>query len=216
MSTGKIAQITNIFLYSKSDLFLMPDSWSLSHTLGTRKKTFSWRIDSRGNIFIKRKFRKPLFPRIDKISCNHLDKLHEFMQDREWKDLANDAEKLYMGTEKDGIGKFLYRLRQEVPYAQLSSQLAAIFYHSEVWEWNEQKRGMKFLLLSVGWQEKTTQYYRNLLGSENEGSFVTEFSETSQQREEEQKEFQVALQETRKEEPVQKIEQTKLSAFFGF
>jgi hypothetical protein len=194
----------------------MAASWSLSHTLGTKEKIFSWRIDSRGNIFIKRKFRKDRFPRIDKISCSHLDKLHEFMQDREWKDLANDAAKLYMGTEKEGIGKFLYRLRQEVPYAQLSSQLAAIFYHSEVWEWNGQKRGMKFLLLSGGWQEKTIQYYRGSLGAENEGSFVTEFSETSQQREEKQKELQVAPQETILEEQVHKIEQTKLSAFFGF
>lgn len=53
-----------------------------------------------------------------------------FMGDREWKDLANNAAKLYKGAEKDGIGKFMYRLRPEVPYAQLSSQLAAIFYHS--------------------------------------------------------------------------------------
>lgn len=190
--------------------------WSSSHTLGTREKAFSWRIDSRGNVFIKRKFRKALFPRIDKISCSHLEKLHEFMQDMEWKDLANDAAKLYMGTEKDGIGKFMYRLRQEVPYAQLSSQLASIFYHSEVWEWNEQKRGMKFLLLSGGWQEKTTQYYRNSLELENKNNFVIEFSKTSPQKEGRQKELQVALQGVIKEEPVLKIEQTKLSSFSGF
>lgn len=194
----------------------MSASWFLSHTLGTKEKAFFWRIDSRGNIFIKRKFRNSLFPRIDKISCNHLDRLHEFMQDREWKDLANDAAKLYMGTEKDGIGKFLYRLKQEVPYAHLSSQLAAIFYHSEVWEWNEQKRGMKFLLLSGSWQEKTMQYYRNSLGMEYEGSFITEFSENSVQREKEQKGLQEGLQETMPEEPVQKIAQTKLSSYFGF
>lgn len=194
----------------------MSASWFLSHTLGTKEKAFFWRIDSRGNIFIKRKFRNSLFPRIDKISCNHLNRLHEFMQDREWKDLANDAAKLYMGTEKDGIGKFLYRLKQEVPYAHLSSQLAAIFYHSEVWEWNEQKRGMKFLLLSGSWQEKTMQYYRNSLGMEYEGSFITEFSDNSVQREKEQKGLQEGLQETMPEEPVQKIAQTKLSSYFGF
>ena len=44
------------------------------------------------------------------------------MEDMEWKGLANDAAKLYMGTEKDGIGKFMYRLRPEVPYAQLSTE----------------------------------------------------------------------------------------------
>jgi hypothetical protein len=201
----------------------MAASWSLSHTLGTKEKIFSWRIDSRGNIFIKRKFRKDRFPRIDKISCSHLDKLHEFMQDREWKDLANDAAKLYMGTEKEGIGKFLYRLRQEVPYAQLSSQLAAIFYHSEVWEWNEQKRGMKFLFLPGSWQEKTAYYYRNLLDLKNEGSFKVGFTgkfsgngakiEHGQGQEERQKALQ---EEVLPQATIQKIEQTKLSAFFGF
>lgn len=146
----------------------MATFWSASHTLGTKEKVFSWRIDSRGNIFIKRKFRNDLFSRIDKISCSNLDKLQGFMQDREWKYLANNAEKLYRGTEMDGIGKFLYRLRPEVPYAHLSSQLGAIFYHSEVWEWNEQKRGMKFLLLPGNWPERTMQYYRNSLAPENE------------------------------------------------
>jgi|GEM_PF-5049233 len=43
-----------------------------------------------------------------------------FMQDMEWKDLANDASKLYMGTEKDGIGKFLYRLG--LKFSMLNSQ----------------------------------------------------------------------------------------------
>ncbi|TFH04442.1 MAG: hypothetical protein E4H06_02915 [Methanosarcina sp.] len=192
----------------------MSSFWSASHTLGTKEKVFSWRIDSRGNIFIKRKFRNGLFPRIDKISCNHLDKLQGFMQDREWKDLANDAAKLYTGTEKDGIGKFLYRLRPEVPYAQLSSQLGAIFYHSEVWEWNEQKRGMKFLLLPGNWQERTMRYYRSSLDPENEGNYIDEFSGSGAKAEkgQEQKELQGELQE----EAVPKIEKTKLSAFFGF
>lgn len=186
--------------------------WSLSYTLGTKEKAFSWRIDSRGNIFIKRKFKKNLFPRIDKISRSHLDRLHEFMQDREWKALANNAAKMYMGTEKDGIGKFLYRLRAEVTYAQLSSQLAAIFYHSGVWQWNEQKRGMKFLLISGSWQEKTTQHYKNSLGSEAEGNSRDKYLENGLQKgkEKEREETQETLQEE-----VQKIEQTKLSAFFG-
>lgn len=187
--------------------------WSLSQTLGTQKKAFSWRIDSRGNVYIKRKFRKPLFPRIDKISCSHLDKLQEFMQDREWKDLANNAAKLYMGTEKDGIGKFLFRLRPEVPYSQLSSQLAAIFYHSGVWEWNEQKRGMKFLLLSDNWKEKTMQYYMISLGSENEG-YITEFLEDRLQRGNKQIWMQEVPQGNMQEDSAQKIEQTKLSSFF--
>lgn len=206
----------------------MAASWSLSHTLGEKEKTFYWRIDSRGNIFIKRKFRKDIFSRIDKISCNNLDRLQEFMQEREWKGLASNASKLYTGTEKNGIGKFMYSLRPEVPYAQLSSQLAAIFYRSEVWEWNRKKRGMKFLLLSGSWQEKTAQYYRNSLISErklpepeNQDCFISDFFKNSLQQEnelkklQELKRLQEPLQKTIQEEPAQKIVQTKLSAFFG-
>ena len=162
--------------------------WSRSYTLGIKQKAFSWRIDSHGNIFIKRKFRRSRFPRIDKISCGHLEKLCGFMQDMEWKDLANGASKLYMGMEKNGIGKFLYRLRPEVPYAQLSSHLGAIFYRSEVWEWNERKRGMKFLLLSRDWQEKTMRHYMNSLNPGNEGISINSFPEymkTNEQKQEE-------------------------------
>jgi len=182
----------------------MPASWSPSHTLGIKQKAFSWRIDGRGNIFIKRKFKKARFPRIDKISFSHLEKLYGFMQDMEWKNLANGAAKLYMGTEKDGIGKFLYRLRPEVPYAQLSSQLASIFYHSEVWKWNEQKRGMKFLLLSEDWKQKTMHYYLISLSLENDG--------ISQDRSSEY----MIIETQGQEEVHQKVKQMKLSAFFSY
>jgi len=129
------------------------------------------------------------------------------MQDTEWKDLANNAPKLCVGTEKEGIGKFLYRLRPDVPYAQLSSHLGAIFYFSEVWEWNEQKRGMKFLLLSEDWQEKTMLYYRNSLNSESESTFLDSFLKYVEKEEQNQEE---------KEETAQKVGQTKLSAFFSY
>lgn len=185
----------------------MSASWSRSQTLGVKHKAFSWRIDRSGNIFIKRRFRKVRFPRIDKISCSHLDKLCRFMEDMEWKDLANNAAKLYMGTEKDGIGKLMYRLRPEVPYSQLSSQLAAIFYRSEVWKWNERKRGMRFLLLSENWQEKTMQYYMNSLSLENEDTFQKGFSDYKDVKTEGEEEL---------DETPPKSEQTKLSVFFDY
>ncbi|HWQ50119.1 MAG TPA: hypothetical protein VN414_14470 [Methanosarcina sp.] len=191
----------------------MAASWSWSRTLGAKQKGFSWRIDNRGNLFIKRKFRKYRFPRIDKISCRHLDRVCEFMQDREWKKLANDAAKLCMGTEKDGIGKFLYKLRPEVSYAQLSSQLGAIFYQAGVWEWNEQKRGMKFLLLSENWQEKTIEYYRDSLSSENESAFFDNVLEPVLEPGEKEKTKKKQKQKGQIE-TTPKIEQMKLSAFF--
>jgi hypothetical protein len=207
LKTGKIIWARTVLYISKSNLTSMPASWSRSRTLGIKQKAFSWRIDGRGNIFIKRKFRRARFPRIDKISCIHLERLCRFMQDMEWKDLANDAAKLYTGTEKDGIGKFLYRLRPEIPYAQLSSHLAAIFYHSEVWKWNEQRRGMKFSQLSEDWQQRTMQYYLISLNLENDDNSLDRPAEYGIIE-------PYGLEE--QEEIPQKIKQTKLSAFFGY
>ncbi|BBL63726.1 hypothetical protein [Methanosarcina mazei] len=87
---------------------------------------------------------------------------------------------------------------------------------------------MKFLLLPGGWQEKTTQYYRNSLISErklpepeSQGCFISDFFKNSLQQENELKKLQELkrrqepLQKTIQEEPVQKIVQAKLSTFFG-
>ncbi len=144
------------------------------------------------------------------------------MLDGEWKALANDAAKLCMGTEKDGIGKFLYELRLEVSSAQLSSQLGAIFYQVGVWEWNEEKRGIKFLLLSENWQEKTSQYrkrqvsisqyYRDSLNSENESAFFENLLEP-EGKEKPKRQKQEVIGEVQIN-TVQNIEQMKLSAFF--
>jgi len=80
----------------------MAASWSRSRPLGAKHKVFYWRIDNRGNLFIRRKFRNNHFPRIEKISCRHLDRLCGLMQEGEWKVLTNNAAKLCMGMEKDG------------------------------------------------------------------------------------------------------------------
>lgn len=85
---------------------------------------------------------------------------------------------------------------------------------------------MKFLLLPGGWQEKTTQYYRNSLISErklpepeSQGCFISDFFKNSLQQENELKKLQELkrrqepLQKTIQEEPVQKIVQAKLSTF---
>ncbi|ALK06197.1 hypothetical protein SAMN02910340_02053 [Methanosarcina thermophila] len=192
--------------------------WSRSRTLGTKPKGFSWRIDNRGNLFIKRKFRNSHFPRIDKISCRHLDRLCEFMQDREWKALANNAAKLYTGTEKDGIGKFLYKLHPEVSYAQLSSHLGAIFYQAGVWEWNKEKRGMEFLLLSENWKEKTIEYYRDSLNFGSETAFFDNFMEFKEEdktnKRQKQQSQKGQIETFRGIDKVREIEQMKLSAFF--
>lgn len=133
------------------------------------------------------------------------------MQDREWKALSNNASKLCQGTEKDGVGKFLYKLWPEVSYAQLSSQLGAIFYQAGVWEWNEERRGMEFMLLSENWQKKTIEYYRDSLNLGSEAAFLDNFLEA------EEKEKPGKQQKQQKQEgqieTVREVEQMILSAF---
>ncbi len=141
----------------------MEDSWILFRTLGVKHKNFSWKIDDKCNITIKRKFKNELKYRIETVSNEHLNKLGKYMEEGDWKDLANNVEKLRKGTEKDGIGSFIYSLRADPSYAQLSSHLGAIFYHSGVWKWNGQKRGIKFLQNSDNWCEKITYYYHDSL-----------------------------------------------------
>lgn len=70
-----------------------------------------------------------------------------------------------------------------------------------------QKRGMKFLLLSGDWQEKTMQFYINSLSPENEGIFQDKFSEYKKIKTEGQAKL---------DEMPPKGEQTKLSVFFDY
>lgn len=133
--------------------------WLLLTTLGGKNKPFKWRIDEECNIHIIRKFTNSSK---EKISFDDLNKLDEYMNDGGWKDLANNIEKLANGTEKSGIGKFLYdELGYDATKSQLSSHLGAIFYYSKVWEFNGKMRGMKFRRLSNRWSELVKEYYEN-------------------------------------------------------
>ncbi|MCK4798381.1 MAG: hypothetical protein KAT05_13455 [Spirochaetes bacterium] len=139
------------------------NGWVLDTTLG-KSKDFLWKIDNEYNIHISRVF---IFENEDKnifgkVSYEELNEINDEMNDGKWKDLANNVGKMYYGTEKAGIGNFMFNnLNNNTTFAQLSSHLGAIFYNSNVWAWNGKRRGIQFKRISDNWQELVENYYNN-------------------------------------------------------
>lgn len=140
------------------------DTWLHETTLGGKSKDFLWKIDDECNIHIKRVFNlmgenKEI---VKIVSIDDLNRLNEYMGDGNWKDLANNVEKLANGKEKEGIGKFLYKkLKWSTTDAQLSGHLGVIFYLSGVWDYNGKMRGMRFRGISNNWYELVKSFYEN-------------------------------------------------------
>ena len=138
------------------------NSWLSETTLGGKSKTFWWKIDEESNIHIKRIFdfenEKKELTKI--VTAHELDQLDDYMKDGIWKYIANNVEKLSLGTEKSGIGVFLYdNLNWSGTEAQLSGHLGVIFYKSGMWDYNEKKRGIQHKRISDNWNELVRNYY---------------------------------------------------------
>lgn len=138
------------------------DGWVHSTTLGGKAKVFYWKIDKSYGLHIKREFKSGTCLRI--ITKEELERLDEYMAKKEWVSLANNIEKLNNGTEKNGLGKFLYEsLGWPVTDCQLASHLGAIFALSGAWLFNGRKKGIQFKKRPINWEEQLKiHYYREL------------------------------------------------------
>lgn len=142
------------------------EEWIYERTLGSKEKPFYWKIDKEGNIFISRKFKNKQQYVIRKISTNELNELDNYLRDGSWKALANNVAKLRLGTEKAGIGKFLYEeLGMSVTDAQLSSHLGAIFSKSGAWIFNGKQKNMEFKSNADDWAKVVREYYFRKISS---------------------------------------------------
>lgn len=143
------------------------DEWLHSTTLGGKAKSFWWKLDKSSTLHIKRNFNDSKNEIIKIISQEELEKINNFMITGEWIDLANNVEKLNMGTEKSGIGKFLYEsLSWSVTDAQLASQLGVVFLLAGCWIHNGMKRGIKFQKINSAYIENIRYYYEKELSEE--------------------------------------------------
>jgi len=140
--------------------------WKHETTLGAKEKDFWWKIDDEGWIAIKRFFQMAHGRHLVEttIACSDIEKLHAYTGDRQWKDLANNVEKLANHTERPGLGWFLYeKLGWDTAGAQLSSHLGAIMTRAGVWDWNGKRRGMRFKLAAGTWVELLKAYFARRL-----------------------------------------------------
>jgi hypothetical protein len=118
-------------------------------TLGGKAKPFRWKVDEVGDLLIERKFDLKSSPEptvhYTKFSVEEIQAIAIYVEQNGWTDLANNISKLGNGTEKEGIGKFLYNdLNCDITKCQASSQLSAIFTHAGIWEHNGKSRSMQF------------------------------------------------------------------------
>lgn len=137
-------------------------NWVPENTLGGKEKPFFWKIDENCNMIIQRKIKSGsnyLYESTD-ITSIEFDSIIDFVQSKNWTDLANNVQKLKDNTENEGIGMYILKnLGWNLTKCQLASHIAAICTKSGIWEYNGKKRGMKFQTLQTEWKSTLKKYY---------------------------------------------------------
>ncbi len=145
------------------------NGWCHLLTLGARTKSFWWRLNEDYSVTILRKFDSSngKDKRSDTIFALEIDKLQQFVDDS-IVPLANNVEKLAKGTEKKGLGKFFYDDLnwKDTAKAQVSSQIAALFVYSAIWDYNGKIKGMEFWKLMEDWRQILSSFHSKSLQDE--------------------------------------------------
>jgi len=119
--------------------------WVEEQTLGIKGSRFAWMLDAQGGVAIRvgtvRIELRP-FPR------EGLERLQAFMADHAWHPATQHVETA-LGPQSErsieGFGRA--ELRWGTVCARMAAHLCALFAHAGLWDWNEQRKGMKFRLM---------------------------------------------------------------------
>lgn len=112
-------------------------------TCGSKAKPFCWSIDGE-QVLIVRDFKHMPHVQIS-IALHILDELNRYVRAKGGIHLSNNVEKLYNGTESDGIGPFLMQhAALNSSQAQVASQVAALLCQAGIWHTNGKKRSIEF------------------------------------------------------------------------
>ncbi|RLA73625.1 MAG: hypothetical protein DRG30_06035 [Epsilonproteobacteria bacterium] len=135
------------------------DGYCLAFTLGGKHKRFWWKIDENCSITIIRKFNSGSGKiTLDIFTEKEIENIQQFINGNKIP-LANNVEKIKDGTEKEGLGRFLYeQLNKNTTQAQLASHISAIFYYAGIWDYNRQVRNMLFWNKSKDWKNLIKAY----------------------------------------------------------
>lgn len=134
------------------------DDKLLGITLGGKAKEFEWNYDGE-KIVIGRKFVNLNNNIQSEFTNNEVSLILSYIKNKGKVDLANSVSKLKDGTEKDGIGKFIYEnIKSDTTLAQAASQLVSILINVNVLGYNEKKRNMEFWLIDDKWENALLKY----------------------------------------------------------
>jgi len=154
------------------DYYIKQKVWVHSNTFGGKSKDFWWKIDNSCSIYIIRYFLlrdKGLVQKRDEIRPYELEKFNQYVSFDMESALANDVAKLTLHLEKNGLGKYCYEvLEWSNTKSQLASQLSVIFSTSKAWQFNGQKKNMKFKKLSEDWCVLIKKYYNSVKEKDSE------------------------------------------------
>lgn len=130
-----------------------------NNTLGAKEKPFLWFYDGE-KISVKRKIKNNIELKNDFFN-NELDILMSYIKKNGRVSLANNVTKIQDGTEKDGIGNFIYtNISNNMSKAQAASQLVSIFYNTKVLCFNGRKTNMEFWIDNINWRERVLSYIK--------------------------------------------------------
>lgn len=136
------------------------DGYCLAFTLGGKHKRFWWKINKDCSLEIIRKFDSGNGKiTLETFSEKEIENIQQFINNTKIP-LANNVQKIKDGTEKKGLGKFLYeKLDRNTTQAQLASHISTVFYKSGIWGYNRKKQNMLFWKLSNDWKNLLNAYY---------------------------------------------------------
>lgn len=138
----------------------MENNWLEGNTLGGKEKLFWWNYDGE-KITIKKKKKDKSDCIIDFFNCE-IDMLIEYIKQSERVPLANNIQKLQDGTEKDGIGKYIYNnIIKNNDKAQSASQFVSIFLQINILGYNGKKSNMEFWVINMDWKERILEFTSN-------------------------------------------------------
>lgn len=122
---------------------------------------FLWYYDGE-KLTIERDFDNKKEKEISQFYNDEIDMIVHYIKINREVGLSNSVSKVKDGSEKPGIGKFIYEnIRRDTTFQQSSSQLVSIMYYIGVLDYNNKKRNMKFGIKDSNWKEKINSFCKN-------------------------------------------------------
>lgn len=118
-----------------------------------KDKEFKWRYSSYDGLVINRSFKNGNHETV--FSDKGIKKVINYIKKKERIPLANNVEKLTNGTEKEGLGSFIYQnISKNTADAQAESHLASIMYNLGIFGYIGALRDMEFWLIDDNRKKK--------------------------------------------------------------